>query len=199
MSANNQQDNPEKSALIIVDMSIEQVANLSYRKQSTIDTILHLIQHQKDKYNFDLIVDSHLWIDATKEETSLTSLYPDIGRMDHCCAKLIPEINQALYSTAPNTNRDNVKFVRKYNYSSFAKPSKLDELLRSQSITNVYLTGINTDYCIFATALDAFYLQYNVHIIEEGVSSVGGSSGHHQGLEQIAKFGCARVVSVKDI
>lgn len=87
----------------------------------------------------------------------------------------------------------------KYNYSSFAKPSKLDELLRSQSITDVYLTGINTDYCIFATALDAFYLQYNVHIIEEGVSFVGGSSGHHQGLEQIAKFGCARVVSVKDM
>lgn len=163
MSANNQQDNPEKSALIIVDMSIEQVANLSYRKQTTIDTILHLIQHQKDKYSFDLIVDSHLYIDATKEETSLTKLYPDVGRMDHCCAKLIPEINQALYSTAA-PNRDNVKFVRKYNYSSFAKPSKLDELLRSQSITDVYLTGINTDYCIFATALDAFYLQYNVHI-----------------------------------
>ena len=177
-------------------MAIEQVANLSYRKQTTIDTILHLIQ-QKDTYNFDLIVDSHLWIDATKGESSLINLYPDVGRINSEGAKLIPEIYTALYS--PNSDDDDVKFVRKYNYSSFAKPSKLDEVLRSQSITDVYLTGINTDYCIFATALDAFYLQYNVHIIEEGVSSVCGSSGHRSGLEQIAKFGCAKVVSVKNM
>ena len=46
-----------QSALIIVDMSVEQVADLSYRKQDTINAIVHLVNDA----NFDLIVDSHLW------------------------------------------------------------------------------------------------------------------------------------------
>lgn len=64
-----------QSALIIVDMSVEQVADLSYRKQDTINAIVHLVNNA----NFNLIVDSHLWI-GPDDESSLPDLYPHVRR-----------------------------------------------------------------------------------------------------------------------
>jgi len=45
-----------------------------------------------------------------------------------------------------------------------------------------------TDYCVFATALDAFYNGFNVYVVHDACSSVCGSSGHKQGLIMIEKF-----------
>lgn len=178
-----------QSALIIVDMSVEQVADLSYRKQDTINAIVHLVNNA----NFDLIVDSHLWI-GQDDESSLPDLYPHVGRKGTDGAELIPELKKTLSSS-----QSDVVFVPKYNYSSFAKPSKLDQILQSHGITDVYVVGINTDYCIFATSLDAFYARYQVYVVEEGVSSALGESGHYQGFSEIAKFGCAQIVSMNDV
>ncbi len=63
----------------------------------------------------------------------------------------------------------------------------------------MYVVGINTDYCIFATSLDAFYARYQVYVVEEGVSSALGESGHYQGFSEISKFGCASIVSMNDV
>ena len=104
------------------------------------DAILHLVNHA----NFDIIVDSHLWI-GPEDASSLKDLYPEVGRKDTEGAMLIPELLNALY----NNQRQNVIFVPTYNYSSFVS-GKLDEVLRSHNITDVYITGINTDYCVFA-------------------------------------------------
>ena len=126
-------------------------------------------------------------------------------------ARLIPELRSVLgdniSADATSRNGQNKKedaktrrvFVRKYNYSSFAQPSTLNDVLQAHQITNVFLCGINTDYCVFATAMDAFYESYNVFVVEEGVTSVCGAVGHRQGLEQINKFGCATIVSANDI
>lgn len=135
-------------------------------------------------------------------------MYPSVGRRDADGARLIPELRDLLVDTCMSarnicsddkTKRTPCAFVRKYNYSSFAEPSQLNEVLRAHHITDVYLCGINTDYCVFATALDGFYASYNVLVVEEGVSSVCGAAGHRQGLDQIDKFGCANVVSAEDI
>lgn len=194
----------QKNALVVIDMSVEQVANISYRKQKVIETIGRLATSSF----FDLLIDSHLWI-GPNDDTSLRRLYPG-GMMGSEEARLIPELRSVLLgdkvSTGATSSDGRTKneatpraFVRKYNYSSFARPSKLKEVLRAQQITNVYLCGINTDYCVFATAMDAFYESYNVFVVEEGVTSVCGAAGHRQGLEQIDKFGCAEIVSFEGI
>ena len=182
-----------RAAMIIVDMSVEQVADLSYRKLDIIDAIIDLAK----RADFVLIVDSHLWI-SPGDASSLRNLYPQVGREGTDKARLVPVLRHALYNNRPN-GRDGVVFVPKYNYSSFATPSPLEEILRSKGITDVYLTGINTDFCIFATALDAFYAGFNVYVVEEAVSSVCGRVGHREGLKQIAKFNCAEVVSIRKI
>ena len=195
-----------KNALVVIDMSVEQVANISYRKREVIETIRRLATST----SFDLIIDSHLWI-GPNDDSSLRKLY-SVGQMGSEEARLIPELRNVLgdniSADATSSDDDQTKtedakrprqFVRKYNYSSFAQPSRLNDVLRAHQITDVYLCGINTDYCVFATAMDAFYESYNVFVVEEGVTSVCGAAGHRQGLEQINKFGCAKIVSVDDI
>ena len=72
-------------------------------------------------------------------------------------ARLIPELRNVLgdnisadatSSDDDQTKTEDVKrprqFVRKYNYSSFAQPSRLNDVLRAHQITDVYLCGINT-------------------------------------------------------
>lgn len=67
------------------------------------------------------------------------------------------------------------------SYSAFGdefggKHEKTDLLiwLKNKKITDIILTGIATDYCVYYTALDAIRLGFNVHIIKtctRGVAS----------------------------
>jgi len=186
-----------RRALLIIDMSVEQVGNLTYNKRRVISTIASLASSSSTTTTtaFDMIIDSHLWI-GPDDVTSLTNLYPDVGRVDTPGARLIPELEQA--TTACRSRDVTSTFVPKYNYSSFVD-TPLADLLRHHGIEDVYLTGINTDYCIFATALDAFYARFNVMVVEDGVSSVGGRIGHEQGLDMIRKFGCADIVTAREV
>mmetsp|Transcript_16099 Transcript_16099/g.38456 ORF Transcript_16099/g.38456 Transcript_16099/m.38456 type:complete len:210 (-) Transcript_16099:337-966(-) len=161
-----------RSALVVIDMSVEQVGDLSYRKQQVIDTIGRLI----DSNAFDLCVDSRLWI-TDPSKSSLPTLYPTVGRASTKGAELIPELRDK-----------NMVFVHKWNYSGFTSPSRLSDVLKEHRIQEVFMTGINTNYCVFATALDAFYQQYTVRVIEDAVSSIEGAQGHKDGLRWISKF-----------
>uniref|UniRef100_A0A6C0EST3 nicotinamidase n=1 Tax=viral metagenome TaxID=1070528 RepID=A0A6C0EST3_9ZZZZ len=58
------------------------------------------------------------------------------------------------------------------SYSAFGDEFKgkyektnLNELIKALEITDIILTGIASDYCVYNTALDALRLGYNVHII----------------------------------
>jgi nicotinamidase/pyrazinamidase len=58
------------------------------------------------------------------------------------------------------------------SYSAFGdqfggkyEKTDLDNWLKSQNVTDIILTGIATDYCVYNTALDARRNGYNVHLI----------------------------------
>ena len=46
------------SALVIIDMTVEQVANVSYRRSEILETIRRLTKEG----NFSAVIDSHLWL-----------------------------------------------------------------------------------------------------------------------------------------
>eukprot|EP00928_Gymnodinium_smaydae_P082533 TRINITY_DN65872_c0_g1_i1.p1 TRINITY_DN65872_c0_g1~~TRINITY_DN65872_c0_g1_i1.p1 ORF type:complete len:191 (-),score=16.93 TRINITY_DN65872_c0_g1_i1:218-751(-) len=165
-------------------MTNEQFGLVTYRRKETVDTIRSLVQSQK----FDVLVDSRLWFRKDGPMSSLRELYPDIGIAGDPGADLIPEL-QGL----------GLHFVEKLNYSSFAGGSKLDCCLREKGVTEVALTGINTDYCIFATALDAFYAGFKVSVIQDGCTSVGGKDAHREGLLMIDKFLGDVALDAKDV
>ena len=92
------------------------------------------------------------------------------------------------------------QFVEKKHYSSFVD-SSLQATLETTGITDVFLAGINTNYCIFNTAMDSFARgRFRTFVVEQGVGSVEGTAGHHQGLQWIrSHLGSDSVVSVEEV
>eukprot|EP00906_Rhabdomonas_costata_P034569 RCo048634 len=120
-----------RRALLVIDMSIEQVSGVSFRKTEVIQNIRKLARSGR----FALSLDTRLWI-ADPSKTSLTWVYPSVGHAGNPGAEILPELRDL-----------NLTFVKKLNFSCFVD-SELDECLRKASIQEVYLTGINTDYCV---------------------------------------------------
>lgn len=63
------------------------------------------------------------------------------------------------------------------SYSGFfdnghKKATGLGAYLRAQGVTDVYVLGLATDYCVKATALDARQLGFATHLIEDGCRGV---------------------------
>lgn len=63
------------------------------------------------------------------------------------------------------------------SYSGFfdnghRKSTGLDAVLKSKSVTDVFVAGLATDYCVKFTALDARSLGYNVHLVVDACRGV---------------------------
>jgi nicotinamidase/pyrazinamidase len=68
------------------------------------------------------------------------------------------------------------------SYSAFfdnahRKATGLGEYLREQSVTDVYLLGLATDYCVKFSALDALDLGFRVYVVEDGTRGVNVEPG----------------------
>ena len=87
----------------------------------------------------------------------------------------------------PSLRHPHVTFVAKESYSSFTG-STLDATLRAAGISQLYVVGINTNYCVFATTLSAWELAYDVRVLVDGVTSCDGKTGHMQGLQMLSDF-----------
>ncbi len=72
----------------------------------------------------------------------------------------------------------------------------LEEYLNSKGITDVYLVGLATDYCVKFTALDALSLGFNTFVIQDACRGVEMAEGDvKSALMQIKQAGCKLVVS----
>ena len=85
---------------------------------------------------------------------------------------------------APALRRDRITWVFQKgtdpeidSYSSFfdnghRRATGLGEWLKSKGVTDIYICGLATDYCVKFTALDAVRLGFNTHLIEDGCRGV---------------------------
>lgn len=102
---------------------------------------------------------------------------------DHCVqgsigAQLAPELNLEVIDHVVQKGTD----VLIDSYSGFfdndhRKSTGLDQLLRDQSVTEVQLVGLATDYCVKFTALDAVSLGFKTSVVIEGIRGVELSPG----------------------
>jgi nicotinamidase-related amidase len=76
--------------------------------------------------------------------------------------------------------------IKKRKHSAFFE-TELDDLLRSQKVSTIYLTGLQTQICIMTTAADANFRGYTTKVIEECVVSTQDIS-KQQALDWIAKY-----------
>lgn len=147
--------------------------NIEYEKS----TVVSNIQALALRGEFDVTIDSHLWFAPGGPPSSLHDMYPDIGLAGTPGAELIPDLRGV-----------GLQFVQKYQYSCFAGGSNLEEYLLHKNITEVAIVGINTDYCVLATALDAFAARFRTYVVQDAVSSFHGRAGHEIGLKMIRQY-----------
>lgn len=79
-----------------------------------------------------------------------------------------------------NKDAATVYWIDKRHYSAFSG-TDLDIRLREREITDLYLTGVCTDICVLHTAVDAYNLGYQLHIVKDAVASFD-EVGHNWAL-----------------
>jgi nicotinamidase/pyrazinamidase len=67
-------------------------------------------------------------------------------------------------------------------YSGFAKEpgqatSPLEDFLKQRGVTNLFVMGLATDYCVQATARDAVRAGFKTHLVEDGCRGVDRPAG----------------------
>lgn len=162
----------QRAALIVIDAFEEQIhSSRGVRILKTPEKILDLAALLPKERVYDV----RLWL-TPDDRSPLQTLYPVAFVAGSRGAALAHELS------GPNAT-----FIKKFRYSCFFN-TDLHRHLQAEGVTCVFLTGVNTDYCVFATALDAFYLGYTVCIVEDACGSICGVAGHQRGLEDIERF-----------
>jgi nicotinamidase/pyrazinamidase len=90
------------------------------------------------------------------------------------------------------------------SYSGFfdnghRKSTGLEDYLRSEGVTDVYIVGLATDYCVRWTALDALRLGFVTHVIPDGCRGVELQPGDiERAIEEMRGAG-ARIVAGHEV
>ena len=90
------------------------------------------------------------------------------------------------------------------SYSGFfdnghKKATGLGDYLRTREVTDVYVLGLATDYCVKATALDARQLGFATHLIVDGCRGVNLSAGDDARAIETMRAQGVRVVQSADL
>ena len=81
------------------------------------------------------------------------------------------------------------------SYSGFfdnghRKSTGLGDYLKAEGVTDVYIVGLATDYCVKFTALDARKLGFNTHVIEDACRGVNlRPSDSREAIEEMRRAG----------
>jgi nicotinamidase/pyrazinamidase len=90
------------------------------------------------------------------------------------------------------------------SYSGFfdngkRKSTGLADYLRQQQVTDLYILGLATDYCVKFTALDAVELGFRTHVIEDGCRGVNlQPNDSKESIEAMRKAG-VKIVSSQSL
>jgi nicotinamidase-related amidase len=83
--------------------------------------------------------------------------------------------------------------IRKKHYSAF-NSTRLDAVLRELDVRRLYITGAWTEACVQHTVVDAFYLNYEIFVVRDAVSSPHRDA-HEYALNYMRQYHRARIVT----
>ena len=90
------------------------------------------------------------------------------------------------------------------SYSGFfdnghRKSTGLDDFLEEKGVSDVYVLGLATDYCVKFTALDAVRLDYNACLIEDGCRGVDLRPGDVSRAVQVMEAAGVQIVRSSEL
>lgn len=95
--------------------------------------------------------------------------------------------------------KDNL-FIKKASFSIF-RVKKFNIFIKKKNISKLYLCGLDTDACIYASALEAFERKFEVRVIEDLCSAHYGKKCHQNAIKSLKYniLGKNFVINSKDI
>ena len=88
-------------------------------------------------------------------------------------ADFAPELNRARWDRIfPKGTEPTIDSYSGFFDNGHRKATGLAEYLRERGVTDVYIAGLATDYCVKFTALDAQALGFQTHLIEDACRGV---------------------------
>lgn len=180
-----------KKALILVDLQNDFMPGGALGVERGDEVIPVANEMQK---HFDLIIATKDW--HPENHTSFVNLWPVHCVQNSDGAKLVDSLNtekiQKVVHKGTNVDID--------SYSAFfdnehQQKTELDDYLKSLGVTEIYLMGLMTNYCIKYSALDARELGYTVNVIEDGCRGAGDVAAV---FDEMRRAG-ARIVKSKDL
>lgn len=183
---------PNKKALVMVDLQNDFCKGGSFAVPHGEDVIS--LANQLQPY-FELVLATQDWHPAN--HTSFAANHPDYGVGD---VLIIDDIKQILWPEHCIQNTNGAAFhhdlditrVSKFfhkgvdytidSYSAFfdnahKRSTGLSDYLRNEGVTDVYLLGLATDYCVAYSSLDAIHLGFNVYVIEDACRGIELNAG----------------------
>ncbi len=161
-------------ALIIVDVQNDFLPGGSLavpNGDEVIDVINHLLNKNQDKKLFSLIIASQDW--HPENHDSFKTLWPV-----HCVqhshgAELAENLNKSQINKIIYKGLDaNIDSYSVFFDNNHEQKTELDQYLKSNHITDVYILGLATDYCVKFSVLDALSLGYKTYLIEDGCRGI---------------------------
>jgi len=98
---------------------------------------------------------------------------------------------QIVSELQPYANRENT--FSKTAFSVFAS-KEFKKFIKEKSITDLYICGLDTHACVYATALEAYARGYNVRVIEDLCAASHGDEYHTHAIEMLKKNLGQRVI-----
>jgi len=82
-------------------------------------------------------------------------------------------------------------------YSAFhATNDDLEKFLKAKKVTDLYITGLTTDYCVKETALDAVKKGFETYVVTDAIAAVNAREGDgERALQKMKKAGVKLVTS----
>ncbi|MCL5098665.1 MAG: bifunctional nicotinamidase/pyrazinamidase [Candidatus Omnitrophica bacterium] len=182
----------EKTALIIVDVQNDFVPGGALAVRGG-DEVIPVVNRQKSR--FDLLVATQDW--HPPDHGSFASNHPgkkvgdviDLNGLaqvlwpDHCVqgtpgAELVPTLDRRAIARVFQKGTDPALD----SYSAFfdnghRKATGLGDYLKEQGVTDVYVCGLATDYCVKFTALDSQKLGFHTHLLIEACRGINLEPG----------------------
>jgi nicotinamidase/pyrazinamidase len=90
------------------------------------------------------------------------------------------------------------------SYSTFfdnehRKSTGLEKYLRDRAITDIYLAGLTTDYCVKYSVLDARTLGFNTYVIQDGCRAVNLEEGDEKHALDSMRTAGAQILNSKQL
>jgi nicotinamidase-related amidase len=181
--------NPDKSALLVIDMQEffldPDSPTFTCGGLAILPNVKNLI-HAFRKAERPVIYTSHVH-NPNMSDAGIMGWW-----WDGMCLEGTPE-SEIHHDILPLPNE---KVVLKHRYSSFYN-TDLETVLRCLKIEDVVITGIMTNMCCESTARDAYYRDYRVFFLADGTGSINEQM-HLASLLNLS-FGFAYVTTAEEI